>query len=93
MCYIYLHNIFITTTTTTIIVIVIVMVQLIPVNANPTMAEIDAYICKSHTTSGGMAALKIIVREIHSKSGAGALLHPADEYFVSRYSALLEHRN
>jgi hypothetical protein len=69
------------------------MVQLIPTNANPTRDEIDAYIRESHTTSGGMAALKIIVREIHSKSGAGALLHPAEEYFVSRYSDILEHRN
>ena len=70
------------------------MVQLIPANDNPTRDEIDAYIRESHTTtSGGMAALKIIVREIHSKSGAGALLHPAEEYFVSRYSDLLEHRN
>ena len=69
------------------------MVQLIPANANPTMAEIDDYIRKLYTTSSGMAALKNVVREIHSKSCAGALLHPADEYFVSRYSAVLEHRN
>ena len=60
------------------------MVQLIPANANPTRAEIDAYIRKSYTTSDGMAALKNVVREIHSKSGAGALLHPAEEYFVER---------
>ena len=71
------------------------MVQLIPANANPTRAEIDAYICKSHTTSGGgmTDGITKTVREIRSKSGAGALLHPAEEYFVSRYSAVLEHRN
>jgi hypothetical protein len=70
------------------------MVQLIPDNDNPTRAEIDAYICKSHTTSGGMAdGVTETVREIRSKSGAGALLHPAEEYFVSRYSAVLQHRN
>ena len=71
------------------------MVQLIPANDNPTRDEIDAYIRESHTTtSGGMAdGVTETVREIHSKSGAGALLHPAEEYFVSRYSALLEHRN
>ena len=69
------------------------MVQLIPANANPTRDEIDAYIRESHTTSGDMAGVTNTVREIHSKSGAGALLHPAEEYFVSRYSALLQHRN
>ena len=71
------------------------MVQLIPTNANPTRAEIDAYIHNSHTTSGGGMADGVTetVRVIHSKSGAGALLHPAEEYFVSRYSAVLEHRN
>jgi len=68
------------------------MVQLIPTNANPTRAEIDAYICESRKY-GHMAGVTETVREIHSKSGAGALLHPAEEYFVSRYSALLEHRN
>ena len=65
------------------------MVQLIPDNANPTMAEIDAYIRKSRMTFDGMTALKHVVREIECKSGAGALLHPAEEYFVTYYSALL----
>ncbi len=68
------------------------MVQLIPDNDNPTMAEIDAYICESRKY-GHMAGVTETVREIHSKSGAGALLHPAEEYFLSRYSAVLEHRN
>ena len=34
------------------------MVQLIPDNANPTMAEIDAYIRESRMTTDGMTALK-----------------------------------
>lgn len=65
------------------------MVQLIPDNANPTMAEIDAYIRKSRMTFDGMTALNHVVREIECKSGVGALLHPAEEYFVTCYSALL----
>jgi len=63
------------------------MVQLIPANDNPTMAEIDAYICGSRK-SGDMTGVTKTVREIHSKSGAGALLHPVEEYFVSRYCAV-----
>lgn len=51
------------------------MVLLIPANANPTMAEIDAYLLLG-------ADIKRVVREIECKSGAGALLHPAEEYFV-----------
>jgi hypothetical protein len=51
------------------------MVQLIPANDNPTMAEIDAYLLLG-------ADIKRVVREIECKSGAGALLHPAEEYFV-----------
>lgn len=65
------------------------MVQLIPDNANPTMAEIDAYIRKSRMTFDGMTALNHIVREIECKSGVGALLHPSEEYFVSCYAAFL----
>ena len=72
------------------------MVQLIPpsahapANANPTRADIDAYI---HGGDGSAAAdvatLRGIVREIECKSGAGALLHPAEEYFVEQCSSLL----
>jgi hypothetical protein len=51
------------------------MVLLIPANANPTMADIDAYLLLG-------ADVKRVVREIECKSGAGALLHPAEEYFV-----------
>jgi len=65
------------------------MVQLIPGNANPTMAEIDAFIRESRMTFDGMTALKHVVREIECKSGVGALLHPAEEYFVSCYAAFL----
>lgn len=53
------------------------MVQLIPGNANPTMADIDAYLLIG-------ADIKRVVREIECKSGAGALLHPAEEYFLER---------
>jgi len=65
------------------------MVQLIPGNANPTRAEIDAFIRESRMTYDGMTALKHVVREIKCKSGVGALLHPAEEYFVTCYAALL----
>ena len=51
--------------------------------ANPTRTDIDTYI---HDGYGSAAAdtetLRGIVREIQCKSGAGALLHPAEEYFV-----------
>jgi hypothetical protein len=72
------------------------MVQLIPpsayapADANPTRSEIDAYI---HGGYGSAAAdaetLRGIVREIECKSGAGALLHPAEEYFAEHCSSLL----
>ena len=64
------------------------MVQLIPpsadapANANPTRADIDAYILTERTSDAGVATLRGIVREIECKSGAGALLHPAEEYFA-----------
>ena len=65
------------------------MVQLIPAdtpaNDNPTMSEIDAYIRETRAAAGGdMSAIMQTVREIQHKSGAGALLHPAEEYFVER---------
>jgi hypothetical protein len=57
------------------------MVVLIPGNANPTMADIDAYLilCESSLND-----IKRVIREIHCKSGAGALLHPSEEYFLER---------
>jgi len=61
------------------------MVQLIlpSVPANPTRSEIDAYIHGADTET-----LRGIAREIQCKSGAGALLHPAEEYFVEAVAAL-----
>jgi len=46
------------------------------------MSEIDTYIRETRATFGGVGTLRGIVREIQSKSGVGALLHPAEEYFV-----------
>ena len=65
------------------------MVQLIhaPANADTTMSEIETYIRETRAapaSGGGVAALMRTVREIHSKSGAGASLHPAEEYFMDR---------
>ena len=56
------------------------MVLLIPANANPTMAEIDAYLLIG-------ADIERVIREIERKSGAGALLHPAESYFLERAAA------
>ena len=61
------------------------MVQLIPTNDNPTKNEIDAYICEM-LNANNYNVLNDMVREIHSKSGIGALLHPSEEYFVSRFN-------
>ncbi len=65
------------------------MVQLIPAsahahcdaaaNANPTRSDIDAYIRVADAET-----LRCVVREIECKSGAGALLHPSEEYFLER---------
>jgi|LauGreDrversion4_2_1035121.scaffolds.fasta_scaffold402097_2 hypothetical protein len=75
------------------------MVQLIPpstdahaadntdANANPTRSDIDAYILSERKSDSGVATLRGIVREIECKSGAGALLHPAEEYFVEAVAA------
>jgi len=61
------------------------MVQLIPSNDNPTKNEIDAYIC-GMLNANNYSVLNDVVREIHSKSGVGTLLHPSEEYFVSRFN-------
>jgi hypothetical protein len=55
------------------------MVLLIPANANPTVADIDAYI-----RIADVETLRGVIREIESKSGAGALLHPTESYFLER---------
>lgn len=60
------------------------MVQLLPTNDNPTKNEIDAYICKMLINN--YTVLNDVVREIHSKSGVGALLHPAEEYFIEIFN-------
>ena len=65
------------------------MVQLIHAHAHadPTMYEIDTYIREtreSPTSGSGVAALMRTVREIQSKSAAGASLHPVEEYFMER---------
>jgi hypothetical protein len=61
------------------------MVQLIPTIDNPTRNEIDAYI-REMLNQNNDSVLNDVVREIHGKSGVGALLHPAEEYFVSRFN-------
>jgi hypothetical protein len=57
------------------------MVLLIPGNANPTRADIDAYLILRESS---LNDIKRVIREIECKSGAGALLHPAEEYFLER---------
>ena len=68
------------------------MVLLIPTNANPTRADIDAFIRESSSSSSssnhGITQLPNTIREIHCKSNAGALLHPAEEYFLEAASRL-----
>jgi hypothetical protein len=59
------------------------MVVLISENQNPTMFEIDAYISKSESRFD----IQATIREIECKSGAGALLHPAESYFLERAAA------
>jgi hypothetical protein len=71
------------------------MVHLIPPsahatgNANPTRVEIDAYILSERKSDSGVETLHRIAREIEYKSGAGALLHPAEEYFVAASVAVV----
>jgi hypothetical protein len=45
---------------------------------NPTRKDIDDFVIKYHNFD----ALKTIVREIYAKEGAGALLHPCEEYLL-----------
>lgn len=60
------------------------MVQLTHDNANPTMTEIDEYLLMWATCDDTLDSINNVVREIHGKSGVGALLHPAEAYFVER---------
>ena len=62
------------------------MVLLIPGNANPTRADIDAYLLLADSP---LRDIKSTVREIQSKSGVGALLHPAEEYFLERAAIIV----
>jgi hypothetical protein len=49
------------------------------------MAEIDEHLSTPRDTDIG-----IVMREIRGKSGVGALLHPAEVYFMERVEALDE---
>lgn len=61
------------------------MVLLIPTKENTTRCEIDAYIHEM-MVSNHYSVLNRTVREIQCKSGVGALLHPAEEYFVDTFN-------
>jgi len=61
--------------------------MVIPTTANPTRADIDAFIRESSSSDPGITQITNTIREIHSKSGAGALLHPAEEYFLEAAAA------
>jgi hypothetical protein len=50
----------------------------------PTHKDIDDYISESFA-SGNITDASYIAREIDAKSGVGALLHPAEEYFLEMY--------
>lgn len=69
------------------------MVILIPglpsPNPNPTRAEIDTYMSQCAFNSRYLDTQNTS-REIQCKSAMGALLHPADEYFLA--SAMSNHR-
>jgi len=65
------------------------MVLLIPANANPTVADIDTYLRRLGRLPESLCDIKRVVREIECKSGAGALLHPAEEYFAEQCASLL----
>jgi len=69
------------------------MVVLLPNNPNPTHADIDAYIrdslssSQSSSVNQGITEIQNTIREIRCKSGVGALLHPAEEYFLEAAAA------
>ena len=66
------------------------MVQLIPTNNNPTKNEINVYICEMlNTNKYNYNVLNNMIREIRSKTGVGAPLHPSEEYFVSSFNLQL----
>ena len=66
------------------------MVQLIPTNDNPTKNEINAYIREMlNVDNYNYNVLNNVIREIHSKSGTGSLLHPTEEFFVSSFNIQL----
>ncbi len=50
----------------------------------PTHKDIDDYISESFA-SGNITEATYIAREIEAKSGVGAWLHPAEEYFLEIY--------
>ena len=54
------------------------------INTNPTHKDIDDYISESFV-SGNITSATYIARQIEAKSGIGALLHPAEEYFLEMY--------
>jgi hypothetical protein len=49
-----------------------------PLPVNPTRKDIDDFVINYRNID----ALKSIVREIYAKEGAGALLHPCEEYLL-----------
>ena len=51
---------------------------------DPTHKDIDDYISESFA-SGNITDALYIAREIDAKSGVGAWLHPAEEYFLEIY--------
>ena len=63
------------------------MVQLIPGIPNPTMADIEDAI-RVGRRDGSAALIQRTLREIQCKSGAGALLHPSEEYFLERSASI-----
>lgn len=54
------------------------------IKANPTHKDIDDYISESFA-SGNITDVSYIARDIDAKSGVGAPLHPAEEYFLEMY--------
>jgi hypothetical protein len=63
------------------------MVQIIPMNDNPTKDDIYAYI-RDMLNTDEYNVLEYVNREIRGKCSAGALLHPSEEYFVNTFFSL-----